>query len=143
MNYKISKLLKLENRSFGIAEQSECSKFLNFGIKAIENNEFIISNNEQKISVQLGEIFKFNGARYFIFDPNAITFLYENSNKKQRILSFYCLIKKSDNSNRQKTRLIFQIIKYLKNKSQKFYLILLLFVFLIFYTNQLNKLDIT
>lgn len=64
-------------------------QFQNFTISPVNHDEFIISKNDQKTSVKLGEIFNFYDNKYFIFNSQKLTFLYEN-NKKTKFSLFFC-----------------------------------------------------
>lgn len=97
--------------------------FQNFIISPINNDEFIISNKNHKISVKSGEIFKCYGETYFIFNPNSLTFLYEQ--KKQHKFSFF----------------YFDLKKIYTEFKFKQYRRFILFLLILFYVTQLSFLD--
>lgn len=86
MNYKIY--------LYSDKSSSVISNFSGFMIYPSENDMFIIINKEQKFSVKIGEIFFVSNGKYFIFDSQTLTFLFEPSQNNKMTL-FFCDFKKT------------------------------------------------
>lgn len=67
------------NASYKIEE------FKSFEIKILKQNEFLIQNGFQKMSVFLGEVFRLQNKQYFLFDSQTFTFLKRCTDRKNEI----------------------------------------------------------